>query len=99
LVISPRYQRRGAGGPLIKWGIAKSKETRLPIYLTASEQGRRLYSRHGFKEFGFKDWDREEYGFDGPNTVTEIVLKPELGTTVSSPGTSSSSLAIKAQTQ
>ena len=42
LVTSSRYRRRGAGSLLVQWGITKSEEISLPLYLQASEQGRRL---------------------------------------------------------
>jgi hypothetical protein len=83
----------------VKWGVARSQEICLPVYLAASEEGRKLYSYYGFEEFGFKEWDRVEYSFDGPNILVEMMLRPKVATIVCTPGASSSSLAMRSHTQ
>lgn len=50
LVTSSDHRRLGAGSRLVRWGTQKSEELDLIAYLQASEQGRRLYQRHGFRD-------------------------------------------------
>lgn len=50
LVTHPDYQRRGAGGELVKWGIEKAKEDNLALALFASPIGGHLYRKLGFRE-------------------------------------------------
>ena len=52
LVTHPDYQRRGAGGKLVKWGIEKAKEDNLAITLFASSTGGHLYRKLGFRGLG-----------------------------------------------
>ena len=49
LVTHPDYQRRGAGGKLVKWGIEKAKEDSLAVTLFASPIGGHLYRKLGFQ--------------------------------------------------
>lgn len=76
LVTSPRYRRLGAGSLLVEWGIRKSEETGLPLYLQASEQGRRLYLHHGFREMDTVRFDLGGYGLEGVENMTEMLRDP-----------------------
>ncbi|KAI1108005.1 acyl-CoA N-acyltransferase [Nemania sp. NC0429] len=48
----PDYQRRGAGGMLVAWGINKARADKLTLTLFASPMGARLYKRLGFRDVG-----------------------------------------------
>ena len=50
LVTHPDYQRRGAGGNLVRWGIEKAKEDNLAVTLFASPIGGYLYRKLGFRD-------------------------------------------------
>ena len=50
LVTHPDYQRRGAGGSLVTWGIEKAKENNLAVTLFASPIGGPLYRKLGFRD-------------------------------------------------
>ena len=50
LVTHPNYQRRGAGGELLKWGIEKAKKDNLALTLFASPVGGHLYRKLGFQD-------------------------------------------------
>ena len=62
LVTHPDYQRRGAGGSLVRWGIEKAKEGNLAVTLFASPIGGHLY-----RKFGFRDLSSIKVQVDGEN--------------------------------
>ncbi|KAK4902318.1 hypothetical protein LTR27_001222 [Elasticomyces elasticus] len=76
LVTSSQYRRQGAGSLLVQWGTVKSDETGLPAYLQASEQGRRLYSHHGFAELDKVEFNLTDYGLNGVEIMTEMLRHP-----------------------
>lgn len=76
LVTSSQHRQRGAGSLLVRWGIQMSDETRLPCYLQASEQGRRLYAHHGFKDIDTVEFNLSDYGLEGVEIMTEMLREP-----------------------
>ena len=46
----PKYQRRGIGSMLMRWGIDKLEEMQVPSFIISSDQGHWLYMKHGYKE-------------------------------------------------
>ena len=46
----PKYQRRGIGSMLMKWGTDRLEEMQVPSFIIATDQGYGLYIRHGYKE-------------------------------------------------
>ena len=50
LVTHPDYQRHGAGGNLVKWGIEKAQKDKLALTLFASPIGGHLYRKLGFRD-------------------------------------------------
>ncbi|GAA6033019.1 hypothetical protein JCM8097_000101 [Rhodosporidiobolus ruineniae] len=51
LVVDPRRQRTGAGTALMRWGMRKADEDRLPVDLKATDVGVHLYTRCGFSPY------------------------------------------------
>lgn len=49
LGVSPKHQRRGIGGMLVRHGQKLAVQEGLPMTLEASVVGKRLYSKLGFK--------------------------------------------------
>ncbi|KAK7744806.1 hypothetical protein SLS62_010039 [Diatrype stigma] len=76
LATAPEQRCRGAGGLLVRWGIDRSEATGLPCYLQASEQGRRLYRHHGFRDLDTVVFHLAEYGLDGVERMTEMIREP-----------------------
>ncbi|EXJ54247.1 hypothetical protein A1O7_09584 [Cladophialophora yegresii CBS 114405] len=50
LQTDPKYQGRGAGGMLIKWGLDIADALGLPAYLESSPVAHRLYQKFGFQD-------------------------------------------------
>jgi hypothetical protein len=63
---------------LVQWGVEESEELGLPCYLQATEEGRRLYAKHGFEDLDMVEFDLEEYGLEGKGTekMTEMIRYP-----------------------
>jgi len=55
LAVDPSYQRRDIGRKLMQWGMERSREEDVPITLTASPAGLRLYQKLGFREAQLDD--------------------------------------------
>jgi predicted N-acetyltransferase YhbS len=60
LACDPKFQRRGAGTVLTEWGLEKARVQGLPIMLTASPLGRKVYQK-----LGFRDLEYIECGVEG----------------------------------
>lgn len=82
LVVDPAYQRRGAGGLLLDWGVAEADRLGVFAYLEGTPAGRPLYERYGFRavkrtEFRLREYAPEE----GEDYVEEswIMLRPAKG--------------------
>jgi GNAT superfamily N-acetyltransferase len=52
LCTSPDYQRKGIGAALLDWGLNRARVRGEKVYLEASEFGKGLYLKKGFKEIG-----------------------------------------------
>lgn len=50
LAVSPKFQRKGFGAKLMENMIREADEVGLTCYLEASDEGKPLYLRYGFKE-------------------------------------------------
>jgi len=50
LATRPEWQGKGAGGKLLRWGLAKADEEGTETYLEASPDGKPIYEHLGFKE-------------------------------------------------
>lgn len=49
LGVSEEYERRGIGSQLLQWGCDKADETDHAVFIAASQDGEKLYARHGFE--------------------------------------------------
>jgi ribosomal protein S18 acetylase RimI-like enzyme len=52
LGVHPKYQRRGVGAALIDWGLQHARQRGEKVYLEASQTGKALYLKKGFKVVG-----------------------------------------------
>lgn len=52
LSVHPDFQRRGVGTALLDWGLSHARSQGEEVYLEASEFGKGLYLKKGFKEVG-----------------------------------------------
>jgi GNAT superfamily N-acetyltransferase len=62
LYIDSRYQRRGLGGVLVKWGIDEANRRGLPTYIEGTSKGYGLYVKHGMREVHRIETDLSQYG-------------------------------------
>jgi GNAT superfamily N-acetyltransferase len=76
LITDPAHERRGAGGMLIRWGLEEADRYHLPAYLEASDSGRPLYERHGFKARKETWFNLADYGGEGKERNTHMVRDP-----------------------
>ena len=55
LAVSTKFQRQGAGGQLVDWGLDKAQLDGLPAMLCASTKGQGLYRKKRFEQFAMLD--------------------------------------------
>jgi GNAT superfamily N-acetyltransferase len=73
LTTHPDHHRRGAGGLLMKYFLDEVDKEQLEAYLEASEVGKPLYARYGFKPVFEKTFDLEKYGGKGIERNTVMI--------------------------
>lgn len=76
LVTDVNHHRRGAGAMLLAWALRKADSAQLPAFLEASEMGRPLYERFGFKPQEKVKWDLSKYGSEGWDVSTAMIRDP-----------------------
>ena len=52
LAVDPKFQRRGVGKRLMQWGMKRADAESIPLGLTSSPAGEKLYFDCGFREVG-----------------------------------------------
>ena len=62
---SPKFQRRGLGSELVKYGLEKADRDGVVVYLSGSPMGVPLYRKLGFEEVGKLELNLEEFGGEG----------------------------------
>lgn len=67
-----KYQGHGAGKALMKWGLETATEHNVPLTLTASPLGKKLYTSLGFKHMGLVECEVE--GDDGQKAWTYAMI-------------------------
>jgi GNAT superfamily N-acetyltransferase len=61
LFTSPKYQRRGVGTSILKWGNERADEEGLPCFLQSTPFGYGLYKELGWKDVGSLDVDLRDW--------------------------------------
>jgi predicted GNAT family N-acyltransferase len=61
---------------LVKWGLDKADKAKLPAYLEASEEGRPLYAKMGFKPVEENYFDLAKFGYEGGELNTVMMRDP-----------------------
>jgi GNAT superfamily N-acetyltransferase len=74
----PQAQRRGAASLLLRWGIERAADDKLPIFLYAEPQGYALYKRHGFFDIEGQTIriPLKDYGGEGDWIIVPMVKEP-----------------------
>ncbi|KAF3934521.1 hypothetical protein ABW19_dt0206084 [Dactylella cylindrospora] len=65
LGVDPKYQRRGVGAAIVNWGVDKARKAGLSCSLEASQAGKRVYTKCGFREEAVCDPFHGEVWKDG----------------------------------
>ena len=61
---------------MLDWGLGKADEEELVLYLDASEMGRVVYEKRGFRLVRALEWDREPWGGQGKDWHGCMVRQP-----------------------
>ncbi|GAM82345.1 hypothetical protein ANO11243_003240 [Dothideomycetidae sp. 11243] len=75
LATDPDYHRRGIGGMQIKWGLEETDRLGVMSYLEASEEGKALYERYGFRQVEKLDFDCTKH-IGGEEVIHTIMIRP-----------------------
>lgn len=75
--VSPSYQRRGLGQRLMDEAILDADRDGAKAYLSASDAGRRLYVKYGFKDLEVKYVDLIHLGAIGARNTTAMMREPQ----------------------
>ncbi|PSN69735.1 acyl-CoA N-acyltransferase [Corynespora cassiicola Philippines] len=65
IAVHPKHQGRGIARKLVEWGMRKAREEGLPIELSATPAGSKLYKKLGFEKIGVWRWKPGMEGNDG----------------------------------
>lgn len=77
LITLPEHHRRGAGAMLLKWGLDQADKAQLPSYLEASDMGRPLYERLGYRPVKETFFDLSKYSSEGIERNTVMLRDPQ----------------------
>ncbi|KAF2261032.1 acyl-CoA N-acyltransferase [Lojkania enalia] len=72
----PKFQGRGAGGGLVKWGQEQADKLGLPIYLESSPSAHRFYQKHGFQDVEQLSLNLSEFGGDKLHITPLMIREP-----------------------
>ena len=61
----PRYQGKGCGSALLRWGLEKIAADGRRVFLEATPQGHSLYAKFGWKDVDEMVFDLNAFGFNG----------------------------------
>lgn len=64
LAVSPRHQRRGVGAKMLQYIQAIANEENVPVSLEASEVGKELYLKCGFKVINYVEYTEGLWDID-----------------------------------
>lgn len=69
---SPKFQRRGLGSQLVKYGLEKADGDEVMVYLSGSPMGVPVYRKLGFEEVGRLELDLSDFGGEGSHVHGEF---------------------------
>jgi predicted N-acetyltransferase YhbS len=69
---SPKFQRRGLGSQLVKYGLEKADRDEVMVYLSGSPMGVPVYRKLGFEEVGRLELDLSDFGGEGSHVHGEF---------------------------
>ncbi|KAK9365573.1 acyl-CoA N-acyltransferase [Lipomyces kononenkoae] len=61
LAVAPKWQSRGVGSALMRWGTAQADAAGVFAWVHSSEDAWQMYSKHAFEVVGTLDVDLDEY--------------------------------------
>jgi GNAT superfamily N-acetyltransferase len=76
LATDPEFQRRGLGGMLLRQGIERADAEGRRIYLEATEAGRPLYEKLGWKDIDLVSVDLRKWGEERPGLNYIMMREP-----------------------
>lgn len=76
--VSPEYHRRGLGQRLMDGAILAADKDGAKAYLSASDVGKRLYVKYGFKDLEVMHIDLMHLGAIGTKDTTAMMREPQL---------------------
>ncbi len=68
LAVDPEFQRMGVGKRLLEWGLEKADAEGLECWIDASQAGKGLYEKMGWKEVGVVEIDLGKWGGEEEQT-------------------------------
>ncbi len=80
LATDPKYQGKGAGSQLMRWGLERADQEGFEAYLEASPDAVRLYEHFGFREAARTDtWIENERVKPGVMYRNLFMIRPSKG--------------------
>jgi GNAT superfamily N-acetyltransferase len=59
IAFAPTFQRRGIGMQLLRWGMDHARKGDIPVTLTSTPAGSRLYEKAEFRQYGTWKWAKQ----------------------------------------
>lgn len=75
--VRPEYQRQGLGRRLMKQALLDADRDGAQTYLAASDAGKRLYVKDGFRELEVVKLDFIHLGASGVRNTTAMMRDPQ----------------------
>lgn len=76
MYVLPAYQRQGLGQRLMEQALLDADKDGAKAFLCASDLGRRLYAKFGFKDLETKSVDFIHLGAVGARNTTAMIREP-----------------------
>lgn len=76
MYVLPAYQRQGLGQRLMEQGLLDADKDGAKTFLCATDVGRRLYAKSGFKDLETKSVDFIHLGAVGARNATAMMREP-----------------------
>jgi GNAT superfamily N-acetyltransferase len=84
MVVHPSYQRRGLGQRLMKQALLDADRDGARTFLCASNAGKNLYAKNGFRDLECRVLDLVHLGASGLRKTTAQMREPQPVTVVES---------------